>query len=137
MMYALTTFSYPFAIALALSSLSCAPAASEPKIDPDAWAAPQATSVLHTSSVAVTEGSLPLVYETTELCTVRVIDQSSGKQVAFATARPGQFLAISRKGAKLGTDAISDPLPADHRYTIFVDISRSEAGPADAGPVKK
>ena len=107
-------------------------------LDAGVWKSPHAERVEHVGSVAVAEGTPPLAYQVAEACTVRVMDARTSKEVARADAVAGQIVAVeTTKGVTLAGKSLSAAQPADHLFTIFVDIRNPEAGPPAADEGKK
>jgi hypothetical protein len=118
----------------------CAPSPSQTRpaewIDPEVWRSPHVLGVQHVSSVALAEGAAPLICELQANGFIRVVDRSSGTLLARAQVQAGQIVAIdAQHGVLLGGVPLSGPVPADHRYAIYLDINRPESGPP--GPEKK
>lgn len=83
--------------------------------------------------VPVKTGTLPLVYLAEMTTTVRVVDQTSNNVLTDAVLSPRTILSIDeRNGIVAGIEQIvAGPLPASHRYTIFVvpdDVNISRTG---------
>src|SRR5262249_35356913 len=119
---------------LLAAGIGCAsqPPAESTRIDPVVWQSPHPVSVQHTSSTVVAEGAPPLAYQAMEKGTLRVVDESNGKQLAAAPVRAGQILAVTPGGVMLSGAPLGGRIAADHRYMIYLDIERPEAGPPGA-----
>jgi hypothetical protein len=114
---------------IAASSCASQPPPESPRIDPVAWRSPHDLGVQHVGSVLVAEGALPLAYQAQEKGVLRAADETNGTQLAAMAVQAGQILAVTARGVEFGGRLLSGPLPADHRYMIYFDIERPEAGP--------
>jgi hypothetical protein len=73
----------------------------------------------------IAEGPLPLAYVYTSGGPVRVVDLTTGSQVAASVAPARTLVRIDAKsGVLLGKEMIAaGPLTSSHRYGIFLDVA--------------
>jgi hypothetical protein len=113
-------FAAPLA-ALAIGCQSEQPKTPE-KIDRATWASPHTGLVGHNQPVAVVEGPPPVVYQAMTSGPFHVMDATTGGTVASGVAQHMDIVRVDVRGVFIGKDRItSGALPADHRYTIYVD----------------
>ena len=96
--------------------------AAPPKDQGAGW---QTTALAGSGPVAVKEGTAPLVYLVEAGGSFRVHDQTDRKDLARGAA-PGRTVirVDARSGVVFGSETLlAGPLPADHRYAIYLDAS--------------
>ncbi|MDB5304130.1 MAG: hypothetical protein JWM97_1679 [Phycisphaerales bacterium] len=110
----------------------CAGQARPPeKIDNDVWTSPHFGAVEHTESVVAAEGSLPLVFQLQQSATVSIVDESTGKQIVTAPAKPGDIVVVdANNGVHIGGRRFAAAVAADHRHAIKLNFEP----PAPAAP---
>ena len=98
------------------------PAAAPPPYQGAGW---QTTALGGSGPVAVKEGAAPLIYLVEAGGAFRVHDQTDRRDLARARA-PGRTVirVDARKGVVFGGETLlAGPLPADHRYAIYLDAT--------------
>ena len=112
-----------FAAPLAALAFGCQSDQPKPeKFDKSVWASPHTGLVGHNQPVAVAEGPPPVVYQAVTPGSFHVADLTTGGTVASGVARNMDIVRVDTRGVFIGKDRITtSPLPADHRYTIYVD----------------
>jgi hypothetical protein len=81
------------------------------------------TPVSPTGGQKVKDGPAPLQYMFAAGGNVRVMDATTGKQVARAEVEPNTMLRVDQKaGVRAGDkELVRGPLPANHEYEIWLD----------------
>ena len=104
----------------------CAAQPKPERIDADVWRSPHANEAEESRSVLVVDGPPPLVYQLQDAANVRVVDSTSGQQMAMAAGHSGQIVSVeAEQGIRLGGQPLSGSLPADHNYSIYLDVEPS------------
>lgn len=82
-----------------------------------------------TPSLAVTAGSLPLVYLTTQAGSVRIVDDADKSTVFSGPIVANTTIAVNAATGVLigGKRVVSYPLPSDHKYSIYLE---TDSGPS-------
>jgi len=110
-----------FALPAVACAIGCAPKPQEPeRIDRATWESPHTGFVGRNQPVLVAQGALPLLYQMQENAAVRVMDATTGAQVASTTLRSMDIIRITTRGVVAGESQFAGPLAADHRYTIYM-----------------
>src|SRR5205085_7225431 len=77
-----------FALPAVACATGCAPKPAEPEhIDRATWESPHSGFVQRNQPVLVAQGALPLLYQMQENAAVRVVDATTGAQLAATTLR--------------------------------------------------
>ena len=99
------------------------PQAVAPRDQASGWATTPLP--LGAGPVVVKEGPAPLVYMVESSGAFRVHDQTDNKDLARAEALGRTIIRIdARSGVAMGRETLlAGPLPADHRYAIYLDPS--------------
>jgi hypothetical protein len=81
------------------------------------------TPVGSQNTTKVTDGSAPLQFTFVAGGNVRVVDATTGKQVAKTRAAPNTTIHVDAANGVFANDKriTLGPLPADHRYEIWMD----------------
>jgi hypothetical protein len=70
----------------------------------------------------VTDGPAPLRYNFAAGAGVRVVDATTGEEVARTRVGPNTIVRVERAGVFAGDEKLTRrPLPADHKYEIWMD----------------
>src|SRR5947208_577547 len=111
-----------FALPAVACAIGCAPKPQEQPehIDRATWESPHTGFVQRNQPVLVAQGALPLVYQMQQNGTVRVMDATTGTQLAATILRSMDIIRITTRGVVAGESQFAGPLPADHRYTIYL-----------------
>ena len=119
---------------VALLALGGCASHSDPQaqtVDADTWRSPHPQSVDVTSTVTARQGRPPIALLLQSPAMVRVVDATTGQQVASAPGSQGQIVSVDAdEGVHIGGQSLSGPLPGDHEYSIRLDFQAADEKPA-------
>ncbi|HWE95595.1 MAG TPA: hypothetical protein VG269_16645 [Tepidisphaeraceae bacterium] len=115
----------------------CAGQARPEKVDRDVWDSPHFGTVRKTEEVVAAEGLPPLVFQLQQPVTVRIVDETTGKQIATAAGQTGDIVAVdASSGIHVGGRPVAGIITADHRHAIHLDFEPPPSGPPAGETVK-
>jgi hypothetical protein len=102
------------------------------KVDLDTWRSPHPQSVDVTNTVTARQGRPPIALLVQSPAIARVMDTTSGRQVAAAAVAQGDIVSVDAyQGVHIAGQSLTGPLPGDHEYSIHLDFQdvESHVGP--------
>ncbi len=127
----------PAAAAMAGLMVGCAQHAARPSSADDGlppqdpttiWNSPHFEGVNHPTTVVAAEGPPPLFYNLKRGDRVRVVDSTTGKELASAIAAGPAIVNVQTSGVFIGEQRFhAGGIAADHMYQVLLDVAPEQS----------